>query len=428
MPLDIVLGTQWGDEGKGRIADWLAAEADLVARYAGGDNAGHTVCINDQTYKLHLVPSGVLRPNVRCLMGGGMVVNPLRLIEELRELDQRGVDVAPGRILLAETAHLITPAHLALDRARETKRGREAIGTTQRGIGPAYTDKVARTGLRAGEMRDAASFARRVRERITEANQRLALYGVEVVDADQAAVDYGAAAEFLAPYLVDGSRMVHEALQVGQRVLGEGAQGTLLDIDHGHYPFVTSSSPTAGGALTSLGVGPRLVDRVIGVVKAYSTRVGAGPFPTELGDARGDRLRGTGSNPWDEYGTTTGRPRRCGWLDSVVLRYAARINGLTELALTKLDILRGFEQLQIATHYTHQEATLCDLPVDTATYAACEPICEALPGWAEDITSAPTFANLPDAARRYVERIEELVGVPVKLIAVGPARHQTIVR
>ncbi len=429
MPAHVIVGAQWGDEGKGRVADWFAAQADIVARYGGGDNAGHTVRVGDQTFKLHLVPSGALHPNVICVLGGGMVINPIQLVAELRHLEERGVDISPTRIRVAQTSHLITPVHIALDSANEARRGQVAIGTTQRGIGPAYTDKAARRGLRAGLMHEPDRFAVLVRQHIEEGNRQLeCLYGAQPVDVAAATADLCAAAEFLAPYLADVPLLLHEALQAGKQMLCEGAQGTLLDLDHGHYPYVTSSSPTVGGALTGLGIGPRHIERVIGVSKAYSTRVGAGPFPTELHDELGDRLRGTGANPWDEFGTTTGRPRRCGWLDTVVLRYAARINGMTEMVLTKLDILSGFEQVAIANAYRRQNLEVSEMPSEQERLEECEPIYETLPGWAEDIMNVTHFDDLPQAAREYIRRVEMLVGIPVTLMTVGPDRTQTIAR
>lgn len=429
MPIHVIVGTQWGDEGKGRVADWFAAQADVVARFAGGDNAGHTVRVGDETYKLHLVPSGVLYPNVTCVLGAGMVINPLKLAEELRGLAGRGVDISPDRIKIAERAHLITPAHVALDGAKEAQRGKGAIGTTKRGIGPAYTDKAARVGIRAGAMKQPGQFVEEVEARIEATNQTLAgIDGAEIVDAAATVSDLHDAAQFLAPYLADVPLLVNRALEDGQYVVAEGAQGTLLDVDHGNYPFVTSSSPTAGGALTGLGIGPKHVTRVTGITKAYCTRVGAGPFPTELHDENGDRLRGTGANPWDEFGTTTGRPRRCGWLDLVVLRYAARINGLTDLIITKLDILSGFDSLSVATAYSLDGETITELPIDQESFARCEPIYESVGGWQEDIMGVDTFEALPEAAQDYVDYIEEQSGLPVKLITVGPARAQTIVR
>jgi adenylosuccinate synthase len=429
MPATIIVGTQWGDEGKGKVIDWLAEEADIVARYAGGDNAGHTVTVAGERYALHLVPSGILYPGKLCLMGGGMVVNPASLLAEMDDLAARGIDVSPERLKLSVGAHLILPYHIALDGAQESSRGKEAIGTTKRGIGPAYTDKSARVGLRAGEMHDPEGFSEKVYQAVEGKNTVLTrIFGRPGLDAKAVAAEFHDYARRLAPYLADVSLTVNEALEDGKFLLCEGAQGTLLDLDHGTYPFVTSSAPTAGGALTGLGFGPGYVDRVVGLVKAYTTRVGAGPFVTELLDEIGAQLRGTGADPWDEFGTTTGRPRRCGWLDAVLVRYAARINGLTHLALTKLDILSGFETIKIAVAYDHRGERLEHLPIDSEALAACRPIYEELPGWSDDIRGARTLRDLPSPARHYVERIEELAGVPILLIGVGPGREETIIR
>jgi adenylosuccinate synthase len=429
MPATIVVGTQWGDEGKGKVIDWLAKEADLVARYAGGDNAGHTVTVADERYALHLVPSGILYPGKLCLMGGGMVVNPTSLLREMDDLAERGIDVSPARLKLSVNAHLIMPYHIALDGALESSRGEEAIGTTRRGIGPAYTDKSARVGLRAGLMSDPEGFAETVFQAVEDKNTTLTrVYGQEPLDAKAIAAEFHDYARRLAPHLADVSLIVNQSLDTNRSLLCEGAQGTLLDLDHGTYPFVTSSAPTAGGALTGLGFGPRHVDRVIGLVKAFTTRVGAGPFVTELLGKTGERLRGTGADPWDEFGTTTGRPRRCGWLDAVILRYAARVNGLTHLAVTKLDILTGFETVKIAVAYDHQGERLEHMPLDRKAMANCQAIYEELPGWSEDIRGARSLDDLPAAARRYVELVEELVGVPILLVGVGPGREETIIR
>jgi adenylosuccinate synthase len=429
MPVIVVVGTQWGDEGKGKVIDWLADEADIVARYAGGDNAGHTVTVAGERFALHLVPSGILYPEKLCLMGGGMVVNPANLLAELDGLAARGINVSPDRLKLSVNAHLIMPYHIALDGAQESSRGRDAIGTTKRGIGPAYSDKTARVGLRAGAMRDPEGFSEKVYQAVEDKNVILTqIFKDTALDPKAVAAEFHDYARRLAPYLADVSLIVHEALNSGKSVLCEGAQGTLLDLDHGTYPFVTSSSPTVGGALTGLGFGPRHVERVVGLVKAYTTRVGAGPFVTELLGETGAQLRGTGADPWDEFGTTTGRPRRCGWLDAVLLRYAARVNGLTHMALTKLDILSGFETIKIAVAYDYQGDRLEHLPLNGEVLAACQPIYEELPGWSEDIRSARALEDLPTAARRYVERIEELVGVPILLVGVGPGREETITR
>ena len=434
MPATILVGTQWGDEGKGRVVDWLAREAQLVARFNGGDNAGHTVIAQGHTLKLHLVPSGVLHPAAICLIGAGVVVNPERLVAEMDELAALGVDVGPSRLKLSAAAHMILPTHRALDGAREETRGRGAIGTTRRGIGPAYADKAARVNLRAGDMARPEHFAERVAERVRAHNSCLReQYGAQTLSPEQVAAEYCAYAQRLAPHLVDGSALVGQVLAAGKTLLCEAAQGLLLDLDHGSYPYVTSSSTVAGGALTGLGFGPRHVSRVIGIAKAYTTRVGAGPFPTELLDEVGDRIRDVGG----EYGTTTGRPRRCGWLDVVILRYAARVNGLDELALTKLDVLSGLGRLQVAVAYERDGA--CPergrkertehFPAEFGLEALSqwEPVYEELPGWAADISKVRSREDLPYAAREYVARVEEWVGVPVTFVGVGPEREQTIV-
>ena len=423
MPATILVGAQWGDEGKGRIADWLARESDAMARYAGGDNAGHTVAVGDKTFKLHLMPSGVIHSNVRCFLGSGMVINPVRLVRELDMLAENGVDISPERIHISVRAHVITPAHIELDGAAERARGEGSIGTTRRGIGPAYQDKAARIGILTGEMRDPEQFAQRVMAGLGRADQLLTkVYGLEPISAGELADSYAEAAVRLAPYLADIHPLIHDLLESGQRLLCEGAQGTLLDIDHGHYPYLTSSSPTTGGALTGLGFGPGYVDRVVGVAKAYCTRVGNGPFPTELTDSTGDRLREVGR----EYGTTTGRPRRCGWLDGAALRYAVRVNGLTELVLTKLDVLSGIDPLRIATGYELDGHALVTMPVETGVVERVRPVYESLPGWQETISDARRLDDLPAPARDYVRRVATIAGVPVTLVSVGPEREQTV--
>jgi len=425
MPATILIGAQWGDEGKGRAADWLARDSDAMARYAGGDNAGHTVLVGSQKFQLHLVPSGVVHPDMICILGTGMVINPLRLVQELDMLYQQGVDISPDRIRISARAHVITPGHMALDGAEERMRGGESIGTTQRGIGPAYADKSARTGLLVSAMLDPEKFGDSIQQSILTSNtileQRYHL--PPVADIDGKAAEYTEAARRLAPYITyDIPPLVNQILERGQRLLCEGAQGTLLDIDHGHYPYVTSSSATAGGALTGLGFGPRYVDRVVGVAKAYCTRVGNGPFPTELTNEVGDRMRQIGV----EFGTTTGRPRRCGWLDAVILRYAAQVNGLTELVLTKLDVLSHFEVLHIAVAYDLARDRITEMPLDTLAMYEAVPVYEALPGWQTDISHVRRLEDLPSNARRYVERIQELAGVPITMISVGPERDQAI--
>jgi adenylosuccinate synthase len=420
------VGAQWGDEGKGRITDLLAADADIVARYSGGDNAGHTVTVGEEIFKLHLVPSGIVQPNTVAVMGAGMVINPKKLLAELDDLVARGIDVSPNRLKLSAGAHLILPTHIALDGAAEEALGGDAIGTTRRGIGPAYTDKATRVGLRGGDML-AADFPKRVYQAVEAKNRVLVeIFGQEPLEAEAVADQYERYAEQLRPYVADVSREVHRVLEAGGWVLAEGAQGTLLDINHGTYPFVTSSSPIAGGVLTSLGVGPKEVDRVIGVAKAFQTRVGEGPMPTELTGPLGDSLRGTGENPWDEFGTTTGRPRRCGWLDLVLLRYAARVNGLTGMVLTKLDVLSGLDSLKVCVAYQYRGKRRDDLPFEPNALAECEPVYVELPGWTEDITGARKMEDLPPAARGYLEFVQQQVDVPIILASVGPERDQAV--
>lgn len=427
MPLNIIIGTQWGDEGKGRITDLLAAEANVVARYSGGDNAGHTLTIHGEIFKLHLIPSGIIHEGVMCLIGSGVVINPNVLLREMDALAQRGIDVSPARLKICQSAHLITPAHVALDKANEGVRGREAIGTTQRGIGPAYTDKASRSGLRASLFAEPEELADAIYAHIQEKNLVLErIYEQPGLDAAAVAAEYTDYAQRLAAHLCDGPILLDNALQEGHNILAEGAQGTLLDINFGTYPFVTSSSPTASGALVGLGVGPGVVNRVLGVAKAFTSRVGSGPFPTELEGEQAIRLRGTGSNPWDEYGTTTGRPRRVGWLDLVILNHARRINGLTELALTKLDILSGLMEIPVCVGYELDGKRMDTFPTDLSHLARCKPVYETLPGWSEDVTQARTLTDLPVNARRYIEFISEQTRLPVTLISVGPNRDQVI--
>jgi adenylosuccinate synthase len=426
MPATILIGAQWGDEGKGRVADWLAGESDVVARFAGGDNAGHTVYVGESVFKLHLVPSGILREHVTCVLGNGMVINPVNLLKEMDGLKAMGVNISPETMVISTKAHIITPAHIALDSASEKSLGDQAIGTTLRGIGPAYLDKTGRRGIRTGQMLHVEDFANALYASIEEANVTLARQGLTKLDPQVAAESYVDAAARLRPFLRDTVAYLNERFKEKARVLCEGAQGTLLDIDHGDYPFVTSSSPTAGGALTGLGFGPRYVDRVVGVAKCFSTRVGSGPMPTELDGPLAERLRGTGENFWDEFGTTTGRPRRCGWLDAVVLRYAAAVNGFTELVLTKLDILSGFDELKIAVGYKI-EGQRHDFPPSTlAELALAEPIYETLSGWSADISHVRRKSDLPEAALTYIHRIAELSETPIHVVSVGPERDQLV--
>jgi len=427
MPITVLIGAQWGDEGKGRVVDWLARDAGIVARYNGGDNAGHSITIGPRVIKLHLIPSGIFYPNATCLLAGGMVINPRNLIREMEEVRAAGYEVSPRRIKISESAHLVLPTHIALDAALEAARGGDALGTTKRGIGVAYSTKMLRTNLRAGDLRDAERFSDLLRRQITQANRQLEHeFHATPLDADALSAEYFKYARQLAPYLANTAVLVHDALREKQIIVAEGAQGVLLDIDLGTYPYVTSSSTGVAGALSSLSVGPKAITRVIGVLKAFNTRVGSGPFPTELNDETGARLRGTGANPWDEFGSTTGRPRRTGWLDLVALRYAVRSNGIDELVLTKLDILSGFESLKVCVGYRWRDAELTEFPTDAAILARCEPVYETLPGWQEDVTAARERSELPAAARAYIEYIEQRTGVQFSLISVGPEREQII--
>lgn len=427
MSFNIIIGAQWGDEGKGRYTDLLAAQADVVARYSGGDNAGHTVTVKEAVFKLHLIPSGIVHARPICLIGSGVVVNPAVLLDEMDALAERGVDISPTRLKIDYKAHLITPAHIALDKALEMQKGEGAIGTTLRGIGPAYTDKASRIGLRAGLLADPEGLAEAIQAHISAKNEMLTrLYGAEPLDAAQAAAQYAAFAQRLAPHLVDGVVLVNEMLVNGRSVLAEGAQGTFLDLDHGTYPFVTSSHPTAAGALAGLGVGPKAVDRVIGVAKAFTSRVGGGPFPCELSSEAAARLRGTGDNPWDEFGTTTGRPRRVGWLDLVMLRHACRLNSLTELAITKLDVLSGLAEVPVCVGYEMEGQRVDYVPADLDKLEGCTAVYKTLPGWQEDVTGVRRFEDLPANAQKYINFIAEQVNVPITYISVGPARDQVI--
>jgi len=428
MPATILVGAQWGDEGKGRVADWLASESDVVARFAGGDNAGHTVNVGTTVFKLHQIPSGILHQGIVCVVGGGTVINPVNLLKEIDDLRALGVEITPERLMISTRAHIISPAHIALDKASEKALGEGKIGTTQRGIGPAYIDKTGRTGIRTGQMIDAEAFADALYAQIEAANARLILDGCEPIDAHASAIAYLDAAARLRPFLRDTTPYLNERLKAGARILCEGAQGTMLDIDHGDYPFVTSSSPTSGGALTGLGFGPLYVDRVVGVAKCFSTRVGSGPLPTDLSGELGERLRGTGENFWDEYGPTTGRPRRCGWVDTVMLRYAVQVNGLSEMVLTKLDVLSGFEQLQIATSYDLDGEVVEFLPFTTTEQSRAQPIYELVDGWQEDISGVRRWEDLPQAARVYIDRIAALCGLPINTVSVGPERDQLVFR
>ncbi len=429
MPFTIVVGAQWGDEGKGRVVDLLAADADIVARYSGGDNAGHTVTVGQRTFKLHLLPSGLVHEHPVGVLGNGMVINPETLLREMDQVRQAGLVVNPERLKISLAAHLITPGHIALDEALENARGSKMIGTTKRGIGPAYTSKVSRSGLRVEFLLDREKIRSELDNHLEQVNFQLVNnYDQDSLDKEQIIKKFLEYAEQLGPYLTEIGVFTHKALASGKSILAEGAQGTLLDLDHGTYPFVTSSTPTAPGALVGLGLGVGTVNRVVGVVKAFQTRVGEGPFPTELSGDLALRLRGTGENDWDEFGTTTGRPRRVGWLDVVLLRYAVRVNGITDIALTKLDILSGMKKLQICTGYQRDQQTYADLPQGPSNLSDFKAEIEEVPGWDEDITSVRSWDKLPAQAQNYILRIEELTGVPVSIISVGPERSQVIIR
>jgi adenylosuccinate synthase len=426
MPAVVLVGAQWGDEGKGKATDLLGGRVDYVVRYQGGNNAGHTVVIGEgesaESYALHLIPSGMLRPDCIPVIGNGVVVDPAVLLEELDGLEARGVDVS--RLRLDADAHLIMPHHRALDRVTERYLGKAKIGTTGRGIGPAYGDKVARVGIRVQDLLDPGIFRQKVELALREKNQVLSkVYNRRHIDVDEVCEEYGGYAERLARYIADTGLELSQALDEGKNVLLEGSQGTLLDVDHGTYPFVTSSNPVAGGAATGAGIGPTRIERVIGIVKAYTTRVGSGPFPTELLNDDGDRLREKGH----EYGVTTGRSRRTGWFDAVIARYAVRVNGLTDLFLTKLDVLSGFPEVPICVGYDVDGMHLDEMPMTQTGFHHAKPVYETMPGWDADITKARKVEDLPREARDYLRRVEELSGAPISAVGVGPGRDETLV-
>lgn len=421
MPATILVGTQWGDEGKGKATDLLADQMDFVVRYQGGNNAGHTVRADEQTLKLHLIPSGILYPHITPVIADGVVIDPKVLLEEMDELGGRGIDTA--RLLISSNAHLIMPYHLELDRVTERFLGKQRLGTTKRGIGPAYADKAARIGLRVQDLTDEKIFRQKLEAALKEKNAILTkVYSRLPLEAEKIAVEYLGYGERLGPHIGDTSSVLHTALREGQRLLLEGAQGTLLDLDHGTYPFVTSSNPIAGGALVGTGLGPKEVDRVIGVTKAYVTRVGSGPFPTEDEGDAGKQMQSRGG----EVGTTTGRLRRCGWFDAVLLRYAARVNGLTELFLTKLDVLSDLPQVKVCVAYRYEGKSYEDFPPHQSIVHKAEPVYEEVEGWTGELGGTRTFDDLPPAARKYVGRIADLGGVPVRTVSVGPSREQTV--
>jgi adenylosuccinate synthase len=416
----VVLGAQWGDEGKGKIVDLLTPHFSIVARYQGGHNAGHTVYVNGTKFVLRLIPSGILHPGITCIIGNGVVVDPTALFAEVDELTKNGIDVG-NRIVVSDKAHLILPYHRDLDLLSEARRGERKIGTTSRGIGPAYEDKIARRGIRAGDLSDPTGLEQNIRDNVTARNR---LVQDNTMDWKPVFDGLRRQAERMRPMIRDVSVMLADAIAAGTPILFEGAQGTLLDIDHGTYPYVTSSNASVGGVCTGLGVPPRAVGRVLGVVKAYTTRVGEGPLPTELSGEMGNRLRESGN----EYGAVTGRPRRCGWYDAVAVRYACRINGLDGLALTKLDVLDGLDHVDICTAYRCEGRTLTDFPSDVRQLAECEPIYETMPGWSAPTAGVRSFDRLPAAARNYIARLEQVSGVRAAIVSTGSERDDTILR
>ncbi|MFI2608128.1 adenylosuccinate synthase [Kitasatospora sp. NPDC018619] len=421
MPALVLVGAQWGDEGKGKATDLLGGSVDYVVRYQGGNNAGHTVVIGDQKYALHLLPSGILSPNVTPVIGNGVVIDPAVLLSELAGLNDRGIDTS--KLLISGNAHLITPYHRTLDKVTERFLGKRRIGTTGRGIGPTYADKINRVGIRVQDLFDESILRQKIEAALHDKNQILVkLYNRRTIPADLVVEEYLGYAEKIKPFLADTTLVLDEALKADKVVLLEGGQGTLLDVDHGTYPFVTSSNPTAGGACTGAGIGPTKIDRVIGILKAYTTRVGSGPFPTELLDEDGEALRRIGG----ERGVTTGRDRRCGWFDAVIARYATRVNGLTDFFLTKLDVLTGWEQIPVCVAYEIDGKRVEELPYNQSDFHHAKPVYETLPGWTEDISKAKTFAELPKNAQAYVKALEEMSGAPISAIGVGPGRDETI--
>jgi adenylosuccinate synthase len=422
MPAIVLLGAQWGDEGKGKATDLLGDRVDYVVRYQGGNNAGHTVVIGDQKYALHLLPSGILSPNVIPVIGNGVVIDPAVLLIEIKGLNERGIDTS--KLKISTNAHLITPYHRTIDKVSERFLGKSKIGTTGRGIGPAYADKINRIGIRVQDLFDPSILKQKIEAALHDKNQILIkVFNRKGITVDEVLDEYLGYAQVLKPYVADTALLLDQALKSGKNVLLEGSQGTLLDVDHGTYPFVTSSNPTAGGASTGSGVGPTKITRVIGILKAYTTRVGSGPFPTELFDADGDALRKIGG----EVGVTTGRNRRCGWFDAPIARYAVRVNGLTDFFLTKLDVLTGWERIPVCVAYEVDGVRVEELPASQTDFHHAKPIYEYLPGWKENISTAKSVADLPNNAREYVKFLEKVSGAPISAIGVGPGRDETIV-
>lgn len=419
----VVVGAQWGDEGKGKITDFLAERSDVVVRSQGGNNAGHTVVAGEKEYRFHLIPSGILYPNKVCIMGNGVVIDPKAFLEEVDSLETRGISTE--NLFISDRAHIIMPYHQALDAlAEDQKDGEQQIGTTKKGIGPAYMDKTERSGIRVCDFIEEEVFRKKLETSLKEKNLILEkIYGVKPFDFEEIYEEYVGYAKRLKKYVKDTTILVYNAIEGGHKVLFEGAQGTLLDIDLGTYPFVTSSHPISGGAIIGAGVGPTAINKVIGVVKAYTTRVGKGPFPTELENETGDWIRNNGH----EFGVTTGRARRCGWFDAVILKYAVRVNGLTSIAITKLDTLAGLDKVKICVGYEFNGEKIKDFPASLEILGKCTPIYEELPGWGEEVRDARTYDELPVNARKYLERISNLCNVDIKMISIGPKRAETIV-
>ena len=420
MPVQVVVGAQWGDEGKGKVVDMLAEHADIVGRYQGGVNAGHTVCIGDMQYILHLIPSGIFHPHITCVIGNGVVIDPNALMEEITMIEEAGVDIG-DRLLISHNAHLIMPYHKQLDVIRDQSATK--IGTTGRGIGPSYIDKAMRIGIRIVDLLDRDVLARKIKTNIEEKNQLLTkVYGETRIDVDQIIQEYQEFDKKIDPYITDTAFFLNQALKQGKRVIAEGAQGALLDVDHGTYPFVTSSNPTSGGACTGLGIPPTSVDSIIGIAKAYCTRVGNGPFPTELTNDTGQRLREIGH----EYGATTGRPRRCGWFDAVALKYSAMVNGIDRLAVTKLDVLDQFDEIRVCVGYEYQGRRLKTFPTDPASLEHITLVEERFDGWRTSLSNLTSASQLPRRARQYLDALAELTGTRIWLASVGPRRDQTL--
>jgi adenylosuccinate synthase len=421
VPAIVLLGAQWGDEGKGKATDILGDKVKYVVRYQGGNNAGHTVVIGDQKYALHLLPSGILTPTCIPVIGNGVVIDPAVLLEEIRGLNERGVDTS--NLKISTNAHLITPYHRTIDKVSERFLGKAKIGTTGRGIGPAYADKINRIGIRVQDLFDPSILRQKIEGALKDKNQVLVkVFNRKGLEIDEILKEYLEYAEILRPYVTDTSLLLNQALERGENILLEGSQGTLLDVDHGTYPFVTSSNPTAGGASTGSGIGPTKISRVIGIVKAYTTRVGSGPFPTELFDEDGEKLRSIGG----EVGVTTGRARRCGWYDAPIARYAVRINGLTDFFLTKLDVLTGWEKIPVCVAYEIDGRRVEELPASQSDFHHAKPLYEYLPGWSEDISKARKLSDLPINAQGYIKFLEKISGAPISAIGVGPGRDETI--